>query len=379
MPIPLPAAGQHFLKGMGNIEEFQKMQTLNALAEIKRQYAPQTAEADLELKQGQASMIPARTKLLEEQAGHYPFLNALNVAQTRHQNVLSDLAPTKVQLERDRLKQSQSRFGAAYQMARMLSSMPPAQRAHWIAQNQGPYAQMLTDISNESVASMGGGQDMQMSPVQQTNGEVPKNALNMPMVPNNKQFQAPNEQQIAELKQTGLIAANNSLTDAATKRQFSGAMQVEAIMNDPVIQAQAINASKYAGAARKGKAALDALSQTNPEAYEDYIAFKDSTMVLLQNRIKTLDQMGATDKQREELTGLYTKTMDAFTSNPKQFITQYNKLGRTLAIIGKAVEKSASGVSYLKRLEGFNPIVEENANDWSHLSTEELRKIGKGK
>jgi hypothetical protein len=190
-------------------------------------------------------------------------------------------------------------------------------------------------------------------------GQGQGNAPQQSLIPPNA-FKLPTPEQNANLKNISELAANKGLTTAATERQLEGAIQVSGIMNNPEFQNKAIAASEYAGALGKGKSAVDALSQKNPQAYENYISFVNHDMVLLENRIKTLDQMGATDSQREQLQNLYKKTMDSITSNPKQFITQFNMLGESLDRVAQSVGVSASPASNapLKRLQKYNPIPE---------------------
>jgi len=344
-PIRMPESEQPFLKGFQNVQQLQQEQLKNALLSIQKQYMPQMQEAEIGEKQGrtqnylaEASMAPSRIGLMNSQAGHY--------------NALTKSIPEELDIKRAQLQQQNQRFGTAYQMARMLNAMPQAARATWIAQNQDAYNQMLAELGN------GGMRPSNALNNQEAPTEAP-NALTQSS-PSSPRFLPPTPEQNAQIAKANQMAANKALSTAATERQMEGAIQVENIVNDPGVQQQVVNASQYAGAVRKGKAALDALSQKNPAAYEDYLAFKNQTQVLLQNRIKTLDQMGATDKQREELEGLYSKTMDSLTSNPSQFITQFNKLGKTLDTIARSVQKSASPIAKVNRLEGYKEIPDMN-------------------
>lgn len=351
-----PEPQQYLLKGMGNVEQLQQEQLKNALLGIQKQYMPQMQEAEIGLKKGQefenlgrgqnyfaeASIAPNRGRLYDAQAGHF--------------NALTSLAPQELDLKRQQLEQQKNRFGDAYNFSRVVNSLPAEVRAQVISQNPEAFANMVSTFGNAAMQGAYPAQSQNaLNAMPPQNGGTPQNAL---LNPQTSPFAAPTPQQIADLQKTAQMYTNKKLTTGATQRQMEGAIQVESILNDPTIKQQAIDASQYAGAARKGAAALDALSQQNPAAYENYLAFKNQTMVLLQNRIKTLDQMGATDKQREELMGLYNKTMDSLASNPQQFITQFNKLGKTLDTIGRSVQKSASPIANVDRLEGYKPIPE---------------------
>lgn len=371
-----PEPQQYMLKGMSNVEQLQKEHLQNALLQIQKQYMPGMQEAEIGLKHGQEFENRGRGTNYFAEATTAPSKIGLNNAHSGYYNAMTKLMPEEMALKQKQLQQQTSRFGSAYQMAKMLGAMPTAARATWIAQNQEAYAGMMAELGNQSpsqanapLAQPTAGTPAPINaltqPAQQPGAQPPANALaqGMPQpqaapAATSPRFSPSTPEQIAQLQQANNMAANASLTTAGTRRQMEGAIQVENIINDPSVQSQAVNASQYAGAARKGKAALDALSQQNPAAYEDYLAFKNQTMVLLQNRIKTLDQMGATDKQRDELQGLYNKTMDSLTSNPGQFITQFNKLGGTLDTISQSVQKSASPIANVNRLGGFKGIKE---------------------
>lgn len=276
--------------------------------------------------------------------------HALMQAQTDKTKQVTQLAPLDALIKAQQASQIGSRFGGAYQMARALQAMAPAARQIWIAQNQDQYNQMLVDLGNQTNSSF-------ITP------ELLKRYL--PELNNNSQSTSSpsrfSQQTPDNIRQTQLanqLSANNALTTPATRRQYEGGIQVEGIFNDPSFQSQAQNASLYAGATGKGKAALAALSQTNPKAYEDYIAFKRQTLPLIESRIKTLDQMGATDAQRKILENMLGKTADALTSNPQQFILQLNQLGKTLNLVARSVQTAASPLTPMQRIKAFNPILE---------------------
>lgn len=342
-------------------EELRKAKTTN-------DFLPGTLGSEIGLKRAQTGLAAEQTRML----------------------------PLETLIKGQQGSQSASRFGGAYQMSKALEAMSPAARELWIANNQEQYNQMLMELGNKQNTNMLTPQVMDKffpgmglastaippsAPSQPNMGQgmggapmpnapppnrppapgmapsgMPPSGMAASNMPPPSQFNPSTPEQIQQVKLANQMAANKSLTTNATQRQLEGAIQVENVINDPTVQRQVQNAAKYAGALGKGKAFADALSQQNPQAYEDYLALKNQTMVLIENRIKTLDGMGATDSQREELKGLYEKTADALTSNPAQFVTQFNKLGTTLDTIAKSVQKSATPVSPVNRLEGFKPV-----------------------
>jgi hypothetical protein len=408
LPLQAPLPAQSWLEAYGKgaqlKNQLQQERIANAISQNTLNYAPQTSEAEIGLKKGQAYENYGRGQNYFEEAKTHPSKSALNYAQASeapYRNALTAMEtkyiPEKYAIERARNERASNRFGEVYQFAKVFGALPAPLKAQYAAANPEAYQAMLQMSGNSALESMGNPMAAQQ--------QQPMNALNQPMPqmqgqqpPNNSgngvappenaalsasipQFAQANPQQNADFKKAAQMTANQALTTAATRRQMEGAIQVENIINDPMVQGQAMNAAKYAGALRKGKAAAAALSQSNPESYEDYLAFKNQTMVLLQNRIKTLDQMGATDKQREELAGLYSKTMDSLTSNPDQFIKQFNKLGTTLDTVARSVQKSAEPMADVNRLSGFKPIGAESAAvppELANMSMDDLQRIANG-
>lgn len=395
--------------------ELQQKQLANALQQIKLKYAPEREEAELAYTQAQLPYLQAQTSEIGLKNKYYPQGIQSEIAkrladigltnmQTKFypQNVEADIANKLADAEFrkastkfmpieqathavDTLRKG-SRFGQAYELSTALKNMGTATREAWISQNPDAYMEMVNTLANQSLEKKEdfGAQllnnllktafpqesltlnandqnKLRESGIAQP-GNIPNiSTINqslptLPVNPNSKKAFSTNPQQSEELKKSLWLSANKELVTAATRRQMEGAIQVENIMNDPELQRKVINASEYAGAVGKGKVFSDALSQSNPSAYEDYLSLVNHDMVLLQNRIKTLDQMGSTDSQREELHGLYEKTMSSSLSNPKQFIEQFNKLGSAIDRIAKAVKKSASPIGEDNRLEGFKPI-----------------------
>ncbi|HEY2567195.1 MAG TPA: hypothetical protein VGH95_05790 [Candidatus Aquirickettsiella sp.] len=323
----------HFLKN-NEQENLHKQQLANALSQIQLQFAPQKMQTSLAY-----------------QSAQIPYLQA----QTEKTKQATQLAPLDALIKAQQAAQVGSRFGGAYQMARALQAMAPAARQIWIAQNQEHYNQMLVDLGNQTNNNFITPKLLKRYLPGMDRYESQNAALGKALSP---RFSQQTPDNIRQTQLANQLSANNTLTTPATRRQYEGGIQVEGIFNDPIFQSQAQNAAVYAGATGKGKVALAALSQTNPKAYEDYIAFKRQTLPLIESRIKTLDQMGATDAQRKILEDMFDKTADALTSNPQQFIVQLNQLGKTLNLVARSVQFSASPLTPMHRIKAFNPILE---------------------
>lgn len=321
----------HFLKN-NEQENLQKQQLANALSHIQLQFAPETMQTSLAYKSTQIPYLQAQTEKIKQ---------------------ATQLAPLDALIKAQQAAQVGSRFGGAYQMARALQAMSPAARQLWVAQNQDQYNQMLVDLGNQTNSSF-----ITPKVVKHYLPEIDQSqnaALGKALTP---RFSKQTSGNIRQTQLANQLSANNALTTTATRRQYEGALQVENIFNAKDFQSQAKNAALYAGVLGKGKAASTALSQTNPKSYEDYLAFKYQTLPLIENRIKTLDQMGATDTQRQLLENMLGKTANALTSNPQQFIIQLNELGKTLNLVARSVQSSASPLTPMNRIKAFNPISE---------------------
>lgn len=342
-------------------------------------YVGPQAKADLAYRQAQTPYLNSQTtnQILDAQKARLlmPYIQPNAQADLESTRLKNQFVPLEEMIKAQNAMQQSSRFGGAYQMAKALQEMAPAARQTWIAQNQSDYNQMLTDLGNKTSENLVTPQSISALAPSLASALGSQGAQGQQNIINPR-FSAPTSDSINQVKLANQIAANNSLVTSQTRRQLEGAIQVEDIFNSPGFQSQAQNAALYAGAMGKGKGALDALSQNNPAAYEDYIAFKNQTMPLLLNRIKTLDQMGATDKQREDLENIYNKTADSLTSNPAQFITQLNILQKTLNTIAQAVQKSATPISNVNRLSGVNPIGQQQQSN-SKYSQEDLEHTAK--
>lgn len=230
-----------------------------------------------------------------------------------------------------------------------MQQMPQQRMMQQQAMQQQPSGQYMPGVSAMP------NQMQAQEPAQQQNMSQQLSAV-LGNKPQQNTFTGSSPEQIERLRRASEISANNYLITKGTQGQLEGALQVGQMFNSPLVQDQATNAAEYAGALGKGKSAAAAFSQNNPESYEKYIAFKNVTMPLILNRIKQLDKLGATDSQREIIENMYSKTLDSLTSNPKQFIQQFNILGQTLDQLSNVVQNSATPLGHVNRIENFKPI-----------------------
>lgn len=367
--------------------ELEKQKLANALAKVQLQYAPQMNQADLGYKQ-------AQTGLANEQAKYFgPTAESeirLRGAQTGLTNQQSKYLPLDTLIKAIQSQNSQTRFGTAYQQSKSLSMMDKAPRDKWIADNQAAYTDMINTLGNKSLQQQASqGNDMlsnaiaqyypglaNKQPLPQTPGApalLQQNAPAPMTVPIGAQPQQPQfgstPDQIASLANISNMAANQHLTTAATRRQAEGAQQFDSVVNDPALEARAQNAFQYAGIQNKPKQIIDSFNRSNPKAYEDYVTFINNDLPFMDSRIKALDQIGATDKQRELLENLSKKTMFAISSNSPRAAELWKSFKESVNNVNRAVLKSAQPIGDTGRYSGGS----QQAPSDSNYSDEDIK------
>jgi hypothetical protein len=358
----LNALQQGFQMGILPFKEkadMKQQQLANALAQAQLQYYPQQAQSGINAQNSATNRNNIEAQYLPQDMQSQ--INA-RTAQTGLTNQQAKFLPLDKMIDAVNSQRQNSRFGNAYQLSKALGAMPQATRDIWIAQNQEKYSDMINTMATQAGQNQGtqGGDIIDKAMQQFFPGMMQK----LPQSPNQQANLAANAppgsftttpEQVAQLRNASQISANNSLVTGKTRNQLEGAIQVGSVMSDPGFRQRAMNASQYAGAAGMGKSALDSLKKTNPQAYSDYQTFKSTDMVLLLNRIKMLDGLGATDAQRDELHGLYNAINPA-TSNPTKFLQQLDNLGRSIDTVSKSVTQSAQPLGGPSRVQSYVPL-----------------------
>jgi hypothetical protein len=355
-------------------EEARKTQLAN-------QYYPEETEADIAYKQAQTKYIP---------------LNALlNIAGKMN---------------------TSSRFGDAYQLSRTLTSMPEAQRATWIAQNQSAYNDMLNTLGNKAL-------QQEVSPIEKILGSAlqqyfPDMAANLPqqqgqqvplqdrlggMQPQPQQAPSPVQDQLASLQQqatggqptgaptmaqptaaprfastkeqteqlqaAGELIANKKLTGTAMNGRAEAAVALEKWLMDnrETYVPRINNALDYSGVKgavqRKKDQSLAAMGLTPSSGYTDMVWATNDFRTALVNQIKMMEKMGATNEQREEMHNLLS-AIDNITLNPKSAKELFNKSMRTFSDLSDAVIGAAEPVNKGAYRKAYQvPKLEENYLD----------------
>lgn len=340
---------------------------------IANQYASSEKEANLK-------KINLENQLDELKAKYYAPEKEATINKI---NLESKFIPFDMALKAENAKNKNTRFGTAYQFARMLGQLPMAARAKYIADNASEVSDMLNTLGNKTLQDQAEEEEknniiskiiseyfpnvseQNTLPISDKNKQILQNNAPAPFQidtnflsnqqpdESNRKFKTTPES-VDSLKETILNEANRRLTTAATQRQAEGAQQLELAMNDKDFLRRADNAFKYAGAIGKGKSFVDQLNQKNPDSYIDYDTFRKRDMLLMESRLKALDQIGTTDKQREMLEEMFDVVKSDFASNPERAKKYFNGLVDSINNISRSVIKSAQPVAATNRYGGEN-------------------------
>lgn len=325
--------------------DVQQGNLANALSQLQLQYQPQIYQQNLQTSDlgNQLAKLNLQFSPQERQLG----------IETDREKLR--LLPLQHELNEEKLKHQQNRFGQSFQFAKFLGALPAANRAAAIADNPEAFSTMLADLGNAANASIqqqsgNGNYALNLTPDQEQNlinsgiakQGPPESYISSPF------NQSP--ESIQRQRMAAQISANNALNTMKNRNQMEGTIQFEEFMGNPDFLEKAESASQYAGAFRQGKGSIQKLLQSNPKAQTDYESFKHHDMTAIKNRIKQLEGMGSTDAQRKELNDMYDATLDSISSNPQRFMTQLNNLKSTMRRVGESVETSYNKLGYPSQL-----------------------------
>lgn len=335
--------------------------------QYKAQYAPQDYESTIGLREAQS-----RKANLE--SDYYPqdTQSQINLrgAQANLYGQQAKYEPLKNLVDLLHTQQTATRFGKAYEMSRVLNSMPAEQRELWISQNQGAYVDMLNDMADKASQEQDGssnkllqaalgkyypemmskgvaqqGQQNNISPQIQNPQGMPQPSL-QDVSQQNRKFGSTSEQE-DQMRLAAEMAANNkSAGTKITGRAKSGvALDSFAWQNREKYVPRLNNALKYSGGAgnlqkRKDQVAAATGIGRPSKGYVDLLWAKNDFKTAVVNQIKQMEQMGATDEQREEMQNLL-KAIDSFDVDPKSARELFNKSMETFGDLTSSLINAA--------------------------------------
>jgi len=332
--------------------------------QITSQFMPQQQQSDISSKQ-------AQTQLLQEQSKYLPLKYAIDLSQNLR---------------------ASSRFGPSYDLAKTLQSMPMAQKAAWVAQNpqqyndlvntmaskayqsyQDPTSNFLSGIANQYYPGMNTDQSNSQNinqPSQEQNAGTQgqqNDSLNAQMQGQNPpqtlsgqmQGQQPQEgvfsttpEQQQQFQNAVQLSANRSNTSGQMNGRADSAVALEKFLldNKDEYSQRLNNAIQYSAMGGKAKKAIDfakeQMGQPN-KMYEDYQWAVHTFRNDVNNQIRMMEKMGATDAQRQDANNLLS-AIDSISVNPegaKNLLnTQISTIQQTSDAIFGAAEPVYKGI-----------------------------------
>lgn len=363
-------------------------QLANQINQVNAKYAEPKAQSGLQTDAVRRALIGAQTNLTGQRAKYLPLDKLIEAQKTMGQN---------------------QRFGPNYQLTKALAAGGPAYASNWIGQNEKPYNDMLTNIANATSdkqnslitpdtlkqffpgmiqnqapaqgAQAAPAQEAQPAPMQgvqstpqQQEITPPKNAEEAKQIasqfPETKaiekidsgEFKTQSPEQAQQMKNVLELNGNKKLVGSAMWTRAESAIALHKLLNDnqSVYAPRLANAAKYAGAFGKGQKAVDALKAETPQAYQDYLWFKNEFIPHNANQIKQMEKMGATDSQREELKSLFDRATEKMDVDPASALKFMNRAIKMMGDVGQSVIDTAEPINkgVINRAYNLKPIPE---------------------
>jgi hypothetical protein len=336
-----------FFGGVNQGENLAQQQARNQILKTQNQYLPQQlqaasnlAKAKLLLAQNQVQFSPllntaklnnlnAMTSYNQERAQYTPLMDQANINRTNSDIGINNLRGQNIQQQMGLNQQ----LNTAKINNLNTSSNVNQQRINALKQQQQIAPLRLNNQQKQTAIRM-----MGIMP------DALRSALiadNTPTFLNNLSPLGPITSSTAQdVSNAAKLNTNQRLTTNATRVQQEGGTQVMAMINDPHFMAGEKAAEEYAGMFGKGKEMFNAWTKSNNGTYTAAQDFIKTQKPLLINRIRSLDKVGVTDSQREELENMVNYAFDNFSSNPKQAMASLEEFRKSMGEIDRAVQKS---------------------------------------
>lgn len=326
------------------------------------------------------AQMPAQMQLMQQQLGEGPFRQQLLQAQlqqaplkTKQMEQSIQYGPLKQALAVAGQEQQAQRFGPAYQLARAVMAMPAGPRSQWIGDNQQAWNEVLSTLGQSALpnqplsrAQLAVQQEAgkifpqttqgRQAPVPQQPSQLPSSLEDLltwrPSDTQRQQVQperpvsTPSPKYQNTVKQNGYgldknsqnIAFTNNATntqkeqwanyseenlqqlgeDTTAKKRAAASITMLHWMNDnrEDYAKRINNALQFVGPEGKIKYGVELTARQKEEALSDYKWLHNDFTLALDNQIKFIEGMGATDQQSKDLRKMIENPTNWF-SNPK--------------------------------------------------------------
>ncbi len=309
--IPLPGLGQ---RQPGSLAELLNPQIMALRQSAQLGLAP----FEHQLKQAEAADIPLNRKVLEAKAQYAAPHEAAALrhllAQTSVAEQEAKFMPQKYQIEAGNLsaRQQELKYNTdpSVQFLKSFGKLPLSQRTSYLASNKEGVNTVVSHL--DRLAQQSGQPAMSPQEKEKTKNDLVLNAQNQENM--------------------------DVVKDPETRKMVDASIAYRQYLNDPRVVQAAVDASSYAGAAGKGKKALDAWTK-NPENEEKYRNAQFFYEFMLNNQAnftRQIEGLRATNQTQKKLQQMYQYSLDQWSSNPERAIDSFYKTQQELASIEKS-------------------------------------------
>lgn len=272
----------------------------------------------------------AKTALARQQARFMPLTMALKAGQ---ENRMS------------------SRFGSAYQLSRMVMSMPKPAREQWMANHAEAWSNTLAILGNKSDQEQNNMHNQWMEHLmRQVFPNMPHTPVtDQPVAASPPPAAAPYDQTPKQTAAQELVNLNMANRDSITNQQrarVDSAVALEKWLQNAQKQyaPRIHNALSYAGTIGKGKKVIDMLRLKSPQTYQDYLWYKQVFTPNFINQVRMMERMGVTDKQRGELNRMFSD-VEKISVDPRAARKLFNKMIGSMQDISDAVFQAGEPIN----------------------------------
>lgn len=311
--------------------------------------------------------LPQNKTFVENYLDTGKSVNALHESKLRQKqqelaNYYKPLDEARATYEQQRLG---NRFNQAHEALNFINAMPPATKATWIADHQDEYNQLVGMIGNKAYLEQlnenpfmssyaerffpgisGKQEQNSFNPMNQqiptsTEGMINQQEFNqnrsgsvqsLPNQQDNSGFFKNQPETNDRMKLASQMTVNKELSTSEAQQQAEASKNFINFYekNRPEYSKKLSNISQYAGYIGGGKKMLDKLKSEKPEAYQDYLWFKDQLNPTTGNLQTQLESLSVQKGQRDELRSMLGEAYDTIDSDPKTSVKLVNSFFQML-------------------------------------------------
>tara|TARA_R110000787_G_scaffold21425_6_gene63395 strand:- start:7307 stop:8578 length:1272 start_codon:yes stop_codon:yes gene_type:complete len=315
-----------------------KIGAMNAQYQGQENTAIPLAKANLGLAQARVPAMQASTASTVQGTKFAPLTAAVSA-----QNSLNAQA---------KMGQMGSRYGQAYQYAKMLSQMSPPARAAYISLHQTEY--------NKNLAALAGPQPAQSQPLNLLTPDLMKNTLGYapqqaptPLPAQQSPSPASGQPMSAEdatVARANQMYANKQLTTTSQQNRYQAGVAMERFLNNPQMSDALDKLGTYAGPMGAVQKIYD--MATGDPKYTAYKSASSQMAPILSGGISGLEGFAKTNQGLNEGLNFFKRAQDVLGNNPEQAQQYINQGKRVLSAELQSIGATAHPVFNTSRVPG---------------------------